>query len=218
MKNIQSGKGFRFTPKNVKGGSLMSVVKKIIPKDMAKMGLNAMADMAGLATTGTPIGLMAMPLINNMVDHAYGDKSLKDLGNSALNSAKNYAVQQGHQYAQQNYPYAYNMYNQAQNMNAGNFQQMANQYAQQHMSSNPYADFRGYSGRGLKKGSPEMKERMAKLRAMRKGKKDGEGLFRTIHSIKSAFTPKSIKNNFVIKRSNKMTNFARMGYPSTYLI
>ena len=63
------------------------------------------------------------------------------------------------------------MYNQAKNMNPEKFQQYANQYAQQHMPSNPYGDFGGYRGNGLKKGTPEMKERMARLRAMRKGKK-----------------------------------------------
>ena len=66
VKNIQAGKGFRFTQKNVKGGSIMSFVKKIIPKDVAKMGLNALADVAGLATTGTPIGLYS-PLVFNYV-------------------------------------------------------------------------------------------------------------------------------------------------------
>ena len=196
VKNIQAGKGFRFTQKNVKGGSIMSFVKKIIPKDVAKMGLNALADVAGLATTGTPIGLMAMPMINNMVDHVYDAKSMKDLKNNALKSAKDFAMQQGNQYAQQNYPDAYNMYNQAKSMNPERFQQYANQYAQQHMPSNPYGDFRGYSGRGLKKGSPEMREKMARLRAMRKGK-NGAGLFQTIHAVKSAFTPKNMKDKAI---------------------
>ena len=159
VKNIQAGKGFRFTQKNVKGGSIMSFVKKIIPKDVAKMGLNALADVAGLATTRTPIGLMAMPMINNMVDHVYDAKSMKDLKNNAFKSAKDFAMQQGNQYAQQNYPDAYDMHNQAKNMNLESIQQYANQYTQQHMPSNPYGDFRGYSGRGLKKGSPEMREK-----------------------------------------------------------
>ena len=106
-------------------------------------------------------------------------------------------MQQENQYAQQNYPDAYNMYSQTKNMNPERFQQYANQYVQQHMPSNPYGDFNGYRGNGLKKGTPEMKEKMVRLRAMRKGKKDGEGLFRTIHAIKSAFTPKPLTKNVI---------------------
>ena len=39
------------------------------------------------------------------------------------------------------------------------------------------SDYSGYSGRGLKKGSPEMKAKMAKLRAMRKGGEIEDGKY-----------------------------------------
>ena len=48
---------------------------------------------------------------------------------------------------------------------------------QPHYSPPAPTDYSGYSGRGLKKGSPEMKAKMARLRAMRKGGEIEDGKY-----------------------------------------
>ena len=192
LRNVKENKGFRFTPEIVLGGSLLgslgNIAKKVgkfvthhVSKDVVKAGLNTLA-MGASSLLGHPeLGALATQGINMGVDSAYNhnDKNMSmrdhaintanDIGNHYGNQAYNY----GHEYAQDNHPDMYRMY------------QMGHQI---------HSDYNGY-GRGLKKtkketggklkkGSQEMKEKMARLRAM---KKNGGNI---LSDINKAFNPK----------------------------
>ena len=55
------------------------------------------------------------------------------------------------------------------------------------MPSSSSSDYAGFTGSGLKKGSAEAKERMAKLRAMRKPK-TGQGIKSFVRGLKKTFS------------------------------
>ena len=64
------------------------------------------------------------------------------------------------------------------------------------MPSSMLSDYGGFSGSGLKKGSAEMKEKMARLRALRKIKSE-QGLGKLRHRLKKAFSRENIKDNVI---------------------
>jgi hypothetical protein len=143
-----------------------------VPKDTLKAGLNSLA-MAGSTAIGQPqLGALASYGINKAVDAGYGhkDKSVS-VRDHARNTAKDIGLHYGDHYAQQYHPEAYNMAQQI------------------------HRDYSGYSGKGLKKtdggklrkGSPKMAEKMARLRAMRGIKRKGGSV---LGDLKKAFDPK----------------------------
>ena len=192
MKNIKGHKGFRFTPEIVLGGSILSSLGKAaksvgrfiahnVSKDAVKSGLNGLA-MVGSTALGHPeLGALASHGINMAVDAGYGhhDKSVS-MRDHAMNTARdigNHYAPQAEQYAQHHHPHAYQAY------------QVGRQI---------HSDYKGYGGRGmkggkLKKGSAEMKEKMARLRSMRKG---GD----ILGNLRKAFDP---KQNGVAKTFNQ---------------
>jgi hypothetical protein len=191
LQNVKHNKGFRFTPQIVKGGSILSSLKKAaksvgkfvvhnVPKDTLKAGLSSLA-MAGSTAIGQPqLGALASYGINKAVDAGYGhkDKSVS-VRDHAMNTARDIGLYYGDQYAQYNHPQAYSVAKQI------------------------HRDYNGYGGQGIKKnggklrkGSPEMVEKMARLRAMR-GKKGGS----VLGDLKKAFDP---KKNGVAKTFNSV--------------
>ena len=190
LKNVKGNKGFRFTPEIVKGGSILSSLGKAaksvgkfvvhhVPKDTLKAGLNSLA-MAGSAAIGQPeLGALASYGINKAVDAGYGHKNKSvSARDHAMNTAKEIGFHYGDNYAQQNHPEAYSMAKQI------------------------HRDYSGYGGQGIKKkggklrkGSPEMAEKMARLRAMRGSRKGGS----VLGDLKKAFDP---KKNGVAKTFN----------------
>jgi hypothetical protein len=176
---MSEDKGFRFSPAIVKaysidGGSLFDTIKKgaskagkwithNVDKDLVKKGLSAAA-LAGSTALGHPeLGLLANSAIDHGVDAAYGHKNKKQsVKDYARESAQHFAEN----YARENHPREYGMYETAKKI---------------------HKDYGGYSsGSGVKfkKGSQEAKDHMAKLRAMRK--KGGS----IASDLKKAFDPK----------------------------
>jgi hypothetical protein len=179
-KAMSEDKGFRFTPGVVKaysidGGALFDTLKRgaskagkwithNVDKDLVKKGLSAAA-LAGSTALGHPeLGLLANSAIDHGVDAAYGHKNKKQ-------SVKDYARESAQHfvenYARENHPREYGMYETAKKI---------------------HKDYGGYSsGSGVKfkKGSQEAKDYMAKLRAMRKSK--GGSI---ASDLRKAFDPK----------------------------
>jgi hypothetical protein len=136
--------------------------------------------MAGSAAIGQPeLGALASYGINKAVDAGYGHKNKSvSARDHAMNTAKEIGFHYGDNYAQQNHPEAYSMAKQI------------------------HRDYSGYGGQGIKKkggklrkGSPEMAEKMARLRAMRGSRKGGS----VLGDLKKAFDP---KKNGVAKTFN----------------
>jgi hypothetical protein len=139
--------------------------------------------MAGSTAIGQPqLGALASYGINKAVDAGYGhkDKSVS-VRDHAMNNARDIGLYYGDQYAQQYHPQAYSVAKQI------------------------HRDYSGYGGQGIKKkggklrkGSPEMAEKMARLRAMRGNKRKGGSV---LGDLKKAFDP---KKNGVAKTFNSV--------------
>lgn len=193
MRAMSRDKGIRLLPQmvgaySIDGGSLIGSLTKAaksagkwvahnVPKEMVKQGLNAAA-MAGSTMIGHPeLGLLANQAIEHGVDAAYNHKDKrKSVKDHARDSAQDFAEL----YAQQHYPKEFGMYQTAKQI---------------------HKDYGGYNGNGLKKGSLEAKERMAKIRSMRKTK--GGSI---IGDLKNAFDPK--KNGVAKTYNNVKTTVA----------
>lgn len=201
---IKNNRGFRFGKHNIQGGSILKKVvrgvKKYVPKDLVKHGLAMGVDALGFMATGTPIGELARPMIDKAVDDVYAGKSAKKMAKSAYKKVKNHALTQAEMYAMANYPEQFGLMKQMGQMDPNQLQELALDYAKNQvmhtMPSSSLSDYRGFSGSGLKKGSVEAKERMAKLRAMRKSK-SGQGLGKIAHRFKKAFSREKIKDNVI---------------------
>jgi hypothetical protein len=165
FKNINAGKGHRFKPHEINGGSFFGTLKKIGNVAKSVIPKNIVKDAANFAINRTPLGNnpIASSLINAGVDKAYGNGLFSSIGKVLNKIPKDFTK---------------NLINKGLDV-AG----VSNPILKGVVNAGVDGAYKATGGK-LVKGSAESKARMAHLRSL-KGKGIGSFLKNTVKSIKN---------------------------------
>jgi hypothetical protein len=161
MKNAAHGarRGISFIREHA--GTAAEAIKQHVPEEFMKSSVNAAITAAALSVGQPELALIGNTLANKAISASYDHDFRKKFDKKAMKKA---LLHEADSYASQYVP----EYNDAKALKREYDQSNSDMYrARLNAQSDHYG---GITGGSLKKGSPEMRERMAQLRARRGGK------------------------------------------------